>query len=138
MRANANLFWIIAIFFFLSDAIYTIFGVMYYGHPEWVGTVAIGLTGVFGLFIAFYLGRTIAAQGGTLPEDRPDANIEDGDAEQGHFSPWSWWPILLAGAASICFLGVAVGFWIAPIGMALGAVSLVGWVYEYYRGNFGH
>ncbi|WP_066520434.1 cytochrome c oxidase subunit 4 [Curtobacterium ammoniigenes] len=138
MRANINLFWIIAIFFFLSDAIYTIFGVMYYGHPEWVGTVAIGLTGVFGVFIAFYLGRTLSAQGGTLPEDRPDANIEDGDAEQGHFSPWSWWPIMLAGSASICFLGVAAGFWISSIGMALGAVSLVGWVYEYYRGNFGH
>jgi hypothetical protein len=138
MRANINLFWILAIFFFLADALYTIFGMAYYGHPEWVGTVGIGLTGVLGVFIAFYLGRTMSAQGGVLPEDRPDANIEDGDAEQGHFSPWSWWPIILAAAASICFLGVAAGIWIVPIGAAIGLVGLVGWTYEYYRGNFGH
>ena len=138
MRANTNLFWILAIFFLLADALYTIFGLMYYGHPEWVGTVAIGLTGVLSIFIAFYLGRTMSAQGGVLPEDRPDANIEDGDAELGHFSPWSWWPILLAAAASICFLGVAAGIWMVPIGMAFGVVCLIGWTYEYYRGNFGH
>ncbi|MEN0102899.1 MAG: cytochrome c oxidase subunit 4, partial [Curtobacterium sp.] len=64
--------------------------------------------------------------------------IEDGDAELGHFSPWSWWPILLAASTSICFLGVAAGLWIVPIGLALVAVTLVGWVFEYYRGNFGH
>jgi hypothetical protein len=138
MRANTNLFWILAIFFLLADALYTTFGMMYYGHPEWVGTVGIGLTGVLSIFIAFYLGRTMSAQGGVLPEDRPDANIEDGDAELGHFSPWSWWPILLAAAASLCFLGVAAGLWMVPIGMAFGVVCLIGWTYEYYRGNFGH
>ena len=53
------------------------------------------------MLIAFYLGRVHRAQGGELPEDRLDANIDDGDAEQGHFSPWSWWPIMLASAAAL-------------------------------------
>jgi len=138
MRANINLFWIIAIFFFVADAAYTIWSLLYFGQWEPVGTVSIGLTGVFGVFIAFYLSRTFAAQGGALPEDRTDANIEDGDAELGHFSPWSWWPIILAASAAVIFLGVAAGMWIVPIGLSIGVIALIGWTYEYYRGNFGH
>jgi hypothetical protein len=138
MRANTNLFWILFGFFILADAAYTIWAMLYYGHPEWVGTVAIGLTGIMSAFIAFYLGKVMSSQGGVLPEDRPDANIEDGDAELGHFSPWSWWPIVLAFACGLIFLALAVGMWIIYIGGALVAVALVGWVYEYYRGNFAH
>jgi hypothetical protein len=33
-------------------------------------------------------------------------------------------------------LGIAVGFWIAYIGVAFTIVCLVGWTYEYYRGYF--
>ena len=51
---------------------------------------------VLSAFIAFYLGRVHREQGAELPEDRLDANIDDGDAELGFFSPWSWWPIMLA------------------------------------------
>jgi hypothetical protein len=103
---------------------------------EPAGTVALTLTTVLAAFIAFYLGRVHSAQGAELPEDRIDANIDDGDAELGFFSPWSWWPILLAGAAALGFLGLAVGFWITFIAVPLVLVALVGWVYEYYRGNF--
>ncbi|OIH92736.1 cytochrome c oxidase subunit 4 [Curtobacterium sp. MCBA15_001] len=138
MRANVNLFWILFGFFILADAAYTIWAVINYGRPEPVGTVGIGLVGIMSAFIAFYLGRVLSAQGGDLPEDRQDANIEDGDAELGHFSPWSWWPILLAGATAITFLGVAAGLWIVPFGLAFVTITLVGWVFEYYRGNFGH
>jgi hypothetical protein len=138
MRANVNLYWILGIFFFIADAAYTIWSLLYYGKLEWVGTMGIGLTGVLMVFVAFYLGRVLSAQGGSLPEDRSDANIEDGDAELGHFSPWSWWPIIMAAAVSVIFLGVAAGTWMCAIGAAFLAISLVGWTYEYYRGNFGH
>ena len=43
---------------------------------------------------------------------------------------------MLAGGAALGFLGLAVGFWITFIGVAVVVVALVGWVYEYYRGNF--
>ena len=90
------------------------------------------------VFIAFYLNRSFHAQGGALPEDRPDASIDDGDPELGHFSPWSWWPLILATAATLGFLGFAVGIWIAFIGVALFIVAITGWVYEYYRGYAAH
>ena len=40
--------------------------------------------------------------------------------------------------SALIFLALAVGMWIIYIGGALVAVALVGWVYEYYRGNFAH
>jgi hypothetical protein len=133
MKTNATLFWILAIFFFLMGAVYTVWNIIDTGQVEWAGTVAIPLAGMLSVFLAFYMSRSHGAQGGELPEDRLDANIDDGDPELGHFSPWSWWPILLAFACGLVFLALAVG-----IGAALVAVSLVGWVYEYYRGNFVH
>lgn len=144
MGTNARLFWILAGFFFLADAVYITWSLLVSANPaaqtppqvEWVGAVVIGLTGALAVLIAFYLGRIHKSQGGELPEDRLDANIDDGDAEQGHFSPWSWWPIVLAGACALTVLGLAIGPWISFIGAAILLVAIVGWVFEYYRGYF--
>jgi len=145
MRANAILFLILAIFFGLAAAVYAIWSIIdptriadTYAGLDWVGTLGIALSGVLSALISFYLSRVHKGQGGELPEDRADALIDDGDAEQGFFSPWSWWPVMLAGSAALVFIGVAAGFWIAFIGAAVLVVSLVGWQYEYYRGYFAH
>jgi hypothetical protein len=145
MRTNVILFWVLTGFFVLAAGVYAFWSTIggasqiadsYSAGPEWAGTIALALTAILSAFIAFYLGRVRKEQGGELPEDRLDANIDDGDAELGFFSPWSWWPILLAGGAGLAFLGLAVGFWITFIAVPLVIVALVGWVYEYYRGNF--
>ncbi|MEQ1734803.1 MAG: cytochrome c oxidase subunit 4 [Rhodoglobus sp.] len=138
MGTNAKLFWILTVFFFFSAALYTVWSLVDLDHQkiEWVGTVGLALSGLLALLVAFYLRLVHRGQKGELPEDRIDANIDDGDAEQGHFSPWSWWPIVLATAAALTVLGLAIGFWISFIGASLLIVALVGWVYEYYRGYF--
>ncbi len=136
MKTNVGLFWILAGFFFAGWLTYVLWSWLEYGTPEMVGTVAILLSAALAGFIAFYLGRAYKAQGGELPEDRDDANIEDGDSEIGYYSPWSWWPMILAGSLALTFLGLAIGVWIAFIGVPLVVIALVGWVYEYYRGNF--
>ena len=138
MGTNARLFWILGGFFILADAAYIVWSLVDPLHMkvEWVGAVAIGLTGVLSFFIAFYLGRSQSSVGGLLPEDRLDAEIDDGDAEQGFFSPWSWWPMVLAAGAALVFLGIAAGVWIAFIGAAFAVIALIGWIYEYYRGYF--
>jgi Cytochrome c oxidase subunit IV len=140
MKANSNLFWILAAFFGVADLTYIVWSLVDINHGkiEWVGTLGIALAGVLSALIAFYVGRTYAAQGGELPEDRVDANIDDGDPELGFFSPWSWWPIVLAGGAAITVLGLAVGPWIAMIGVPFTLIAIVGWTYEYYRGYFSH
>ncbi len=136
MKVNAVVFWALAAFFVIEAGVYTVWNVISRGEMELVGTVGIGLCAVFCILVAFYLTLEHRRQAGPLPEDRLDAGIDDGDPEIGNFSPWSWWPILLAGSAWIVFVGLAVGIWLSFIGAAIGVVSLVGWVYEYYRGNF--
>ena len=145
MKANAVLFLILAIFFCVADAAYIVWSIIdpvrddvvyWWDGIEWVGAVAIALSGILSIFIAFYISRVHAGQGGELPEDRSDAEMDDGDAEQGFFSPWSWWPVMLALSASLVFTGLAVGFWISFIGGALLIISVIGWQYEYYRGYF--
>lgn len=156
MKTNARIFWLLTVFFALVAVIYALWtwavsqqqlteyaqrvgpGGITAGHPEWVGTIAIALSAVLAGFLAFYIGKSYKSQGGELPEDRLDANIDDGDPELGHFSPWSWWPIILAGSASLLVLGLAIGIWISFIGAAFTLIALIGWVYEYYRGNFSH
>lgn len=137
MKTNINLFWILLGFFVLLDIIYIAWAIIDTGEVEWVGAVAIGLCGLLSAFIAFYLRLVYKNQGGELPEDRLDADIDDGDAEQGFFPPWSWWPVILAGGAALVFLGLAIDFWIVGYAAVIAVIGLVGWVYEYYRGNFG-
>ena len=138
MRVNANMFWVLAAFFWAADALYIVWNLIdsNWTRLEWVGTVAIGLSGILGAFIAFYVTLTRRAQGGVLPEDRGDAKIDDGDPEMGYFSPWSWWPMTIAFGLALMFLGLAVGIWLMFIGAPIVAVAVIGWYYEYYRGNF--
>jgi hypothetical protein len=138
MQINTRMFWILAVFFGAIAVLYGAWTAIDAANNEveWVGTIALALSAILASFIAFYIGRTHVAQGGELPEDRLDANIDDGDPELGFFSPWSWWPIMLAASAALLFLGLAVGFWICYLAVAIGVISLVGWVYEYYRGLF--
>ncbi|AJM77490.1 cytochrome c oxidase subunit 4 [Rathayibacter toxicus] len=136
MRANITMFWLLAGFFLLASTIYTTWSLIDTGRVEWAGSVALLLSSVLGAFIAFYVARVRKAQGAELPEDRPDADIDDGDPELGFFSPWSWWPLILGGSAALGFLGLAVGFWIIYIAAGLFLVAIAGWVYEYYRGYF--
>jgi len=149
MRANVILFWILTGFFLLATVVYTVWSLIFNsqqlasqsisgpGTPiEWVGTIALGLCGILSAFIAFYLSRVHRAQGGELPEDNVNANIDDGDPESGFYSPFSWWPFILAASLGLIFLGLAVGFWVSIIGIGVGLIALVGWTYEYYRGFF--
>ena len=148
MGANTKLFWILAGYFALLAVVYSVWSVFFNDQPlastasvtgggiEWAGTVALTLSAIASSLIAFYIGRTHRAQGGELPEDRVNANIDDGDAEQGFYSPWSWWPVTLAGSLAILFLGLAIGPWLSLYAVPLVLIALTGWVYEYYRGLF--
>ncbi len=104
---------------------------------EHVGTVGIplvgGLVGMIGGYLLL-LSRRIDAR----PEDDPEALIAEGAGDQGVFSPWSWWPITIAFAGALVFLGMAIGWWLLYVGAALGAIGLVGWIFEFSRGQHAH
>lgn len=142
MRSNIVLWWILVGFFLFIDIVYTGWNIL--AHPdvpwpqaiEWVGSIAMLFGALMALMIGFYVSRVHKAQGGELPEDRLTADIDDGDPEVGEFSPWSWWPLVLAFSVAVGAIGLAVGTWMMPIGLAVFAVAIVGWVFEYYRGYF--
>lgn len=147
MRVNANIFWVLAVFFAIVCAGYTVWSYIdYSSNPlselknelgiEWVGTLALGLSSVMSVFLAFYISITRRAQGGELVEDIPTAEIDDGDPEVGHFSPWSWWPFVLGLGLALVFLGLAVGIWIIFLGAPIVVLAVIGWQFEYYRNYF--
>jgi len=129
-------------FFFAVFALYTGWNLiangqeLWWNRIEWVGSTALLFTGFMGAMIAFYVGKVYKAQRGELPEDSLTADIDDGDPELGEFSPWSWWPLVLAFSAAVFIVGLAVGQFLLPIGLAIFVIAIVGWVYEYYRGYF--
>ncbi|MFE6994425.1 cytochrome c oxidase subunit 4 [Microbacterium sp. NPDC057659] len=136
MRSNVILWWVLTVFFLITAGVYVGWNLVAESHVEWVGTVALLFVAFMGAMIALYLHRTYKAQGGELPEDILTSDIDDGDPELGEFSPWSWWPLVLAGSAAIFLIGMAVGQFLLPIGLGIFVVAIVGWVYEYYRGHF--
>ena len=74
------------------------------------------------------------------PEDRKDAEIADGAGELGFFPPYSWWPLWCgADPGRRASSAIAVGaWWLFIIGAVLGALALLGWIFEYYRGEHAH
>ena len=138
MKSNIVILWILTAYFVLLSTVYTVWNIIEHGVPEWAGSTTILLAGALTAFIAVYLMLVERKQGGVLVEDMEDSDIDDGDPELGEFSPWSWWPIFLAGAASMVLLGIAIGFnfWFSFLSVPLLIIGVVGWVYEYYRGNF--
>ena len=72
------------------------------------------------------------AEGSGDPLDR------QGAGDQGVFSPWSWWPLVIGAAAALVFAGLAVGWWLAAIGGGLAVIGLTGWVFEFSRGQHAH
>lgn len=142
MKTNVNFWWVLAAFFGLVAVLYTGWNIAAHPHVpwhhaiEWVGTVSLIFTVFMAGMIAFYVDRVHRSQGGELPEDILTADIDDGDPEIGEFSPWSWWPLVLAFSAAIAILSLSVSIFLFPIGVGIFLVALVGWVYEYYRGYF--
>jgi hypothetical protein len=136
MKTNIGVLWVMAGYFAILAVVYTVWSLIDDGVVEWIGSIAIGLSAVLAMLIAFYLQVQLSNQGGVLPEDRLDADIDEGDPEIGFYSPWSWWPFMVAGGAALAFFGLAVGVWVSLYAIPVVLIALIGWSYEYYRGYF--
>ncbi|WP_019147839.1 cytochrome c oxidase subunit 4 [Timonella senegalensis] len=133
MKIEANIFVLTAPFFFVVGLVYGLVT----GWEEPVGFLALFLCSALMAMVGWYLLKT-ARHIDARPEDDPYGEIAQGAGEQGFYSPWSWWPIVVAGGAAICFLGMAIGWWIFGVGVVISIIALVGWVFEYSRGTHAH
>ncbi len=131
MKVEAWVFGFLAVFFGLVAPSY------WYLSGDPTGTSALVMTLALALLVTFYLGFH-AKKMDPRPEDRQEAEIVDGAGELGFFPPYSWWPLWCACALWLCVLGVVFGWWLALLGVGAGSAALMGWVFEYYRGEHAH
>ena len=139
MHIEARLFEFIAAFFFLVAVLYGTLTTMFAtGGIEWAGTTALVLTGGLAFITATFF-RFVARRLDTRPEDYEGAEISDGAGELGFYAPHSWWPLLVALAASVAAVGVALWLpWLIAAGVVLVLATAAGLVFEYYIGPEKH
>lgn len=130
MKVEFKLFAAIGVFFVIVGSIYGM--ATHWGEP--VGPFGLYLCAGVAALIGFYLwetGRKLDAR----PEDDPMGLISAAEGEYGFFSPHSWWPLAVAASGAVLFLGLAVGWWLAIIGLCLSTLATIGWTFEYFRGE---
>jgi cytochrome c oxidase subunit IV len=131
MRVEGWLFLGCAIFFGVADIFY-----WNLSHDP-TGSTALALSIALAFLVGFYLlftGRRLPKR----PEDDIEGEIEQGTGELGFFSPHSWWPLFVGLAGALAAVGVAIGWWLFLIGMLAILLSVIGFVFEYYRGHYAH
>ena len=124
MKVEGYLFLGCAVFFAVVDVIY-----WHFSHDP-TGTTALALS----VGLAFLTGRRLPLR----PEDDQRGEIYQGTGELGFFSPHSWWPLFVGMSAALAAVGVAIGWWLFLMGMLAVVLSVIGFVFEYYRGHYAH
>lgn len=132
MTASIRIFGVLAAFMAGVGIIYLL-----WSRGEPVGSAALLLSGGLAAMIAFYL-VVVDRHSGLMPEDNPHAEIADGAGDLGTYAPWSWWPLVVALGAALTFVALAVGWWLMVPAVVLGAIGLVGWLFEFSRGQHAH
>jgi hypothetical protein len=135
VKTEYKIFVGVAAFLFGTAIVYGTWTHGQTGHLEWIGTVALVLSGLLcsmcgGFF--WFVARRIDLR----PEDREDGEIFEGAGEIGFFSPGSYWPFAIALSASIAGLGLVFWmWWLIAVGMILVVVTACGMLFEYYSGT---
>ena len=133
MKIEANVFLLPGAFFLLVAVVYGFLT----DFKELVGFPGILLSAGLAFMIGIYF-QMLAKRHGVRPEDREDGEIAELAGDQGFYSPWSWWPLVLAAGAALSFVALAVGWWIMVPAGIIALVGLVGWVFEFSTGRFSH
>jgi Cytochrome c oxidase subunit IV len=135
VKVEARLFLAVALFCWLAAIGYGIWTGHSQHHVEVVGVAALilsgGLLGIPGGFF-WFVSRRIDPR----PEDRSDAEIAEAAGDYGFFSPGSYWPITVAGAATLTGLGLAfTQLWLVIVGALFLLFAIGGLLFEYYVGG---
>lgn len=136
MKTEYKIFGAVTAFLFLACAVYWWWTAYESGgSPEWIGIVALALSGLLCLMCSGYF-WFVSRRIDLRPEDRQDAEIADGAGEIGFFSPGSYFPFGLALASAITGLGlVYLYWWLVALGIVAVLIATAGLLFEYYTGT---
>ena len=135
MKSEWRLFGVLAAFVFVAAAVYAWWTDYDGTHIEWIGFVALILSGLLLTMCGSAL-WLISNRIEPRPEDRPDAEIADGAGEMGFFSPGSYYPFGIAVAALVASLGLAFAqWWMVGLGIIAVLFTTSGLLFEYYTGS---
>jgi hypothetical protein len=123
MKVEGLVFSIIGVFLGAAGLVY------WFMSKDPTGTAALGVSFGFGMLVGGYLLFT-ARRMEPRPQDRPDAEVAEGEGELGHFSPGSYFPFFIAASAATVLLGVQFGYWLAIIGAIILLGAVIGLVFE--------
>lgn len=137
MKKESMAFLPIGLFFLVMTVVYYFLGRYDGGRIEWAGILGFALSALMVFMIGGFMQIT-GAKMDERPEDRKEAEVVDGAGDVGFFPPSSIWPFCCAVVAGLVFLGPVFGWWLTIIGFGLGAWALMGWVYQYYKGDYSH
>ncbi len=134
MRSEFRFFAVITAFLYAACAVYAWWTWYEFGGIEWVGTIALALSGLLcgmcGGYFAF-----VARRIDPRPEDRATAEIAEGAGEVGFFSPGSYYPFGLALSTIVTGLGLVYKqWWLVGAGIAALLIGTGGLLFEYYTG----
>lgn len=136
MKTEYRIFAVVTVFLFLACGVYW-WWTAYdspEGRPEWIGVVALALSGGLTLMCGAYF-WFVSRRIDPRPEDRPDAEISDGAGEIGFFSPGSYYPFGMGLAAFVTGIGVAYwAWWLIAAGIVAVLLTTSGLLFEYYTG----
>ncbi|MBV7412168.1 cytochrome c oxidase subunit 4 [Dermabacteraceae bacterium TAE3-ERU27] len=133
MRSTTRIFWFMTFFFLIVGSVYGLMS----SFKEPMGFAAILMLSAMALMIAVYVGKEDKAFP-NRPEDDAHGEVSDEAGYQGSFAPYSWWPLVGAVGASLCFTGLAAGWWIFIGGVLIGGLGTLGWVMEFSTGKHSH
>jgi hypothetical protein len=134
MKTEWRIFGLLAGFLFGACALYVWWTNVEFGSVEWIGAVALILSGLLCLMCGGYF-WFVSQRIDPRPEDRADADIADGAGEVGFFSPGSYIPFGIACCALIAGIGIAYwSVWLLILGLVFTVVGAGALVFEYYTG----
>ncbi|MEX5302713.1 cytochrome c oxidase subunit 4 [Kocuria sabuli] len=134
MKLSINLFLLLGVFCFIAATVYGFLT----RFQELVGFPGLLGVGAMSFMLAVYLWLVDRNTGGVLPEDKLDGEIVESAGEYGHFSPWSWWPLLLGVGCALAFISMAIDWWILMLAAPVALMGLVGLIFEHSRGEHAH
>ncbi len=137
MKLDGRMFLWGCFFYALVGVVYGFWTKAVDGTIDWIGTTVLVFTALMAFLIGFYFNFT-AKRIGNLPEDDLNADQDDADPDYGFFSPHSWWPMAVAGSVAIVAYGWVFAAWLVALGVVSLLLSVVGFVFEYYRGDHAH